>query len=56
VVEVHDEDDCIEDYIQIPDDIAKDLANVSVMLKLRMHEAGEMIIPYQVRYFSREMQ
>ncbi len=41
-----------EDYIQIPDDIAKDLANVSVMLKLRMHEAGEMIIPYQVRQLS----
>lgn len=41
-----------EDYIQIPDDIAKDLANVSVMLKLRMHEAGEMIIPYQVRHLS----
>lgn len=56
VVDLHNEDNCIEDYIQIPDDIAKDLANVSVMLKLRMHEAGEMIIPYQVRHFSREMQ
>lgn len=46
------EDESIDDYIQIPDDIAKDLANVSVMLKLRMHEAGEMIIPYQVRQLS----
>ncbi len=46
------EDESIEDYIQIPDDIAKDLANVSVVLKLRMHEAGEMIIPYQVRQLS----
>jgi len=34
-------------FIQIPDDIAKDLAEVSVALKLRLHEAGEMIIPYQ---------
>lgn len=37
-------------FIQIPDDIAEDLANVSVNLKLRLHEAGEMIIPYQVRF------
>mmetsp|Transcript_11599 Transcript_11599/g.24742 ORF Transcript_11599/g.24742 Transcript_11599/m.24742 type:complete len:841 (+) Transcript_11599:173-2695(+) len=36
-----------DDFIQIPDDIAQDLANVSVLLKLRLHEAGEMIIPYQ---------
>ena len=36
-------------YIEIPDDIAEDLANISVMLKLRLHEAGEVIIPYQVR-------
>ncbi|KAL7520665.1 hypothetical protein ACHAWX_005382 [Stephanocyclus meneghinianus] len=35
------------DYVQIPDDIAEDLAQVSVTLKLRLHEAGEMIIPYQ---------
>lgn len=35
-------------FIQIPDDIAQDLANISVTLKLRLHEAGEMIIPYQV--------
>ncbi|KAL3786823.1 hypothetical protein HJC23_008097 [Cyclotella cryptica] len=34
-------------FVQIPDDIAEDLANVSVNLKLRLHEAGEMIIPYQ---------
>lgn len=39
-----------EDFIYVPDDIAEDLANVSVMLKLRLHEAGEMIIPYQVRH------
>jgi glutamate/tyrosine decarboxylase-like PLP-dependent enzyme len=38
-------------FIQIPDDISQDLANVSVTLKLRLHEAGEMIIPYQVRHF-----
>ncbi|KAL9183349.1 hypothetical protein ACHAXT_005136 [Thalassiosira profunda] len=36
-----------DEYVQIPDDIAEDLANVSVTLKLRLHEAGEMIIPYQ---------
>jgi len=36
-----------DDFIEIPDDIAQDLANVSVLLKLRLHEAGEMIIPYQ---------
>lgn len=38
-----------DSYVQIPDDIAQELANVSVALKLRLHEAGEMIIPYQVR-------
>ena len=37
-----------DEFIEIPDDIAEDLANVSVQLKLRLHEAGEMIIPYQV--------
>jgi len=42
-----DESDDDDDFIQIPDDIAQDLANVSVRLKLRLHEAGEMIIPYQ---------
>eukprot|EP00956_Cyclotella_meneghiniana_P016583 scaffold26236_cov82-Cyclotella_meneghiniana.AAC.2 len=36
-----------DSYVQIPDDIAQELANVSVQLKLRLHEAGEMIIPYQ---------
>ena len=41
----------LDDYIQIPDDIAEDLSNVSVTLKLRLHEAGEMIIPYQVSDF-----
>ncbi|KAL7448677.1 hypothetical protein ACHAWC_000826 [Mediolabrus comicus] len=41
------EDDDEDSYIQIPDDIAQDLAEVSVALKLRLHEAGEMIIPYQ---------
>jgi len=45
-----DESDDDDDFIQIPDDIAQDLANVSVRLKLRLHEAGEMIIPYQARY------
>eukprot|EP00984_Skeletonema_dohrnii_P025361 scaffold14489_cov114-Skeletonema_dohrnii-CCMP3373.AAC.2 len=48
---VEDEDmsggDDENSFIQIPDDIAKDLAEVSVALKLRLHEAGEMIIPYQ---------
>eukprot|EP00985_Skeletonema_marinoi_P009008 scaffold4120_cov164-Skeletonema_marinoi.AAC.4 len=49
---VEDEDDMSggddeNSFIQIPDDIAKDLAEVSVALKLRLHEAGEMIIPYQ---------
>jgi len=46
-----DDDDEIDsagdNFIQIPDDLAQDLANVSVQLKLRLHEAGEMIIPYQ---------
>ena len=41
-----------DDFIQVPEDIAQDLANVSVLLKLRLHEAGEMIIPYQVRLFA----
>eukprot|EP00580_Thalassiosira_gravida_P017856 CAMPEP_0201660456 /NCGR_PEP_ID=MMETSP0494-20130426/3090_1 /ASSEMBLY_ACC=CAM_ASM_000839 /TAXON_ID=420259 /ORGANISM="Thalassiosira gravida, Strain GMp14c1" /LENGTH=833 /DNA_ID=CAMNT_0048138333 /DNA_START=239 /DNA_END=2740 /DNA_ORIENTATION=- len=36
-----------DDFIEIPDDIAQDMSNVSVLLKLRLHEAGEMIIPYQ---------
>ena len=36
-----------DDYIQIPEDMSEDLAKVSVSLKLRLHEAGEMIIPYQ---------
>ena len=31
----------------LPDDISKDLAKVSVQLKLRLHETGEMIIPFQ---------
>ena len=31
----------------LPDEISKDLARVSVQLKLRLHEAGEMIIPFQ---------
>lgn len=47
---VVDEEDGVDDensFIQIPDDVAKDLAEVSVALKLRLHEAGEMIIPYQ---------
>ena len=51
---VHDCDgDELEDnesFVQIPDDIAQDLTNVSVNLKLRLHEAGEMMIPYQVSY------
>ncbi|KAL7548866.1 hypothetical protein ACHAWF_012130 [Thalassiosira exigua] len=34
-------------YVRIPDDIAADVADVSVRLKLRLHEAGEMIVPYQ---------
>ena len=37
-----------DEVVQIPDDIAHDVSNVSVQLKLRLHEAGEMIIPYQV--------
>jgi len=31
----------------LPNDISKDIAKVSVELKLRLHEAGEMIIPFQ---------
>lgn len=31
----------------LSDDISRDLAKVSVDLKLRLHEAGEMIIPFQ---------
>ena len=31
----------------LPDDFSKDIAKVSVELKLRLHEAGEMIIPFQ---------
>ena len=31
----------------IPDDISEGLAEVSVNLKLRLHQSGEMILPYQ---------
>ena len=31
----------------IPDDIASELAQVSVKLKLILHQSGEMLIPYQ---------
>jgi len=31
----------------LPDDVSLELAQVSVALKLRLHEAGEMILPYQ---------
>ena len=49
VVDGEDDRDADDEnsFIQIPDDVAKDLAEVSVALKLRLHEAGEMIIPYQ---------
>ena len=33
--------------LSLPDDISRDLAKVSVELKLRVHESGEMIIPFQ---------
>ena len=33
----------------LPHNISDELANVTVKLKLLMHEAGEMLIPYQVR-------
>ena len=32
----------------LPDDISKELSTISVKLKLRLHQSGEMIIPYQV--------
>jgi glutamate/tyrosine decarboxylase-like PLP-dependent enzyme len=32
---------------EIPHDISLDLANVHVQLKLRLHQSGEMMIPYQ---------
>ncbi|KAL7460289.1 hypothetical protein ACHAXS_000752 [Conticribra weissflogii] len=41
------DDDWTDHFIEVPDDIAQELAEVSVTLKLRLHEAGEMIIPYQ---------
>lgn len=31
----------------IPQDISKELADISVKLKLRLHQSGEMLIPYQ---------
>lgn len=31
----------------IPHDLAQDLAEISVKLKLRLHKSGEMLIPYQ---------
>ena len=31
----------------IPDDISEELAEVSVNLKLKLHQSGEMILPYQ---------
>lgn len=33
--------------LYLPDDLSEEMANVSVTLKLRLHESGEMIIPYQ---------
>lgn len=35
------------DNPNIPNDISQDLANVSVKLKLRLHQSGEMLIPFQ---------
>lgn len=32
---------------QISDDISKELSAISVELKLRLHQSGEMMIPYQ---------
>jgi hypothetical protein len=32
---------------EIPHDISLDLANIHVQLKLRLHQSGEMMIPYQ---------
>lgn len=31
----------------LPDDISEELAKITVILKLKLHEAGEMMIPYQ---------
>ncbi len=35
------------DNPSIPNDISRDLADVSVQLKLRLHQSGEMLIPFQ---------
>ena len=39
--------DIESDNPEIPHDISRDLADVSVKLKLRLHQSGEMLIPYQ---------
>jgi len=33
--------------VSLPDDISMELSKISVELKLRLHKAGEMLIPYQ---------
>jgi len=35
----------------VPDDLANDLAHVHVELKRRLHESGDMLIPFQVSFF-----
>lgn len=35
------------DRPSIPNEISKELAEISVKLKLRLHQSGEMLIPYQ---------
>mmetsp|Transcript_4289 Transcript_4289/g.9244 ORF Transcript_4289/g.9244 Transcript_4289/m.9244 type:complete len:696 (+) Transcript_4289:285-2372(+) len=44
---IGNEENWVHRFIEVPEDIAQELAEVSVTLKLRLHEAGEMIIPYQ---------
>ena len=39
--------DMSHDRPLIPHDVAQDLAEISVKLKLRLHQSGEMLIPYQ---------
>lgn len=33
--------------VELPEDVSKEIAKVSVELKLRLHKAGEMLIPFQ---------
>ena len=42
--------DIYSDNSLVPEDLSSDLANIHVEIKTRLHESGEMFIPFQVSY------